>query len=370
MRAPMSPPPTHRAVSARRSVVAWLALCCVLVAAMVAVGGYTRLSGSGLSITEWAPVRGTLPPLTEAHWKEQFARYMESPEGRLVNSTLDLAGFQRIFLVEWGHRLLGRLVGFVAVVPLAWFLWRRSLDRRTARRGLLAAVLIGAQGAMGWLMVKSGLVDVPHVSTVRLGAHLLLAFAIFAVLAWELFDLVLPPATVVARRMVVSARAFLAVIVVTVASGAAMAGTHAGWAFSTFPTMNGRWMPDGVFEAGARAAIQDPLTAHFDHRAMALAVLIFAIALPLLARGEGRAVRRRVAIVLGAVALQITLGAATVMLRMPVWLAVVHQVWGLGLFASALGLVHGITSAQPSERLVTAEPPRAGVPGDARGLSG
>ncbi|MBI2394093.1 MAG: COX15/CtaA family protein [Deltaproteobacteria bacterium] len=350
-------------------MTAWLALCCVLVATMVAVGGYTRLSGSGLSITEWAPVRGTVPPLTEAQWKEQFARYLESPEGRLVNSSLDLAGFQRIFLVEWGHRFLGRLVGFVTVVPLAWFLWRRALDRRTARRGLLAAALVGAQGAMGWLMVKSGLVDVPHVSTVRLGAHLLLAFAIFAVLAWELFDLVLAPATVSARRLVFGARAFLAVIVVTVASGAAMAGTHAGWAFSTFPTMNGRFLPDGVFEGGPRAAIQDPLTAHFDHRAMALVVLIFAIALPYLARGEARAVQRRVALVLGAVALQITLGAATVMLRMPVWMAVVHQVWGLGLFATALGLVHGTVSAQPSERAMPSASPRQGV-ADVEGLSG
>jgi len=327
----MSLRPTHRAVTV------WLTTACVLVGVMVVVGGVTRLTGSGLSIVEWAPVRGTLPPLTHAAWEQQLALYLQSPEGRL--SQLDLPGFQQIFLVEWGHRLLGRLVGLTIILPLMAFLFTRSVPRRTARRGLVAAVLVAMQGAMGWLMVASGLVDVPHVSTVRLAGHLLLAFALFAVLAWELLDHLALPRVEAPARLVAASRAFIALVVVAVTSGAAMAGTRGGWLFATFPTMNGAWVPDGVFREGPRAAIHDPLTAHFDHRLLALLVALAAVALVVAARGESAPLRRWVTWIAVAVTAQITLGAATVMLHMPIAIAVTHQLGGLVVFATALGLV-------------------------------
>lgn len=343
----MSERPTHRAVTI------WLATACVLVAAMVVVGGITRLTGSGLSIVEWAPVRGTLPPLGHAAWEQQLAMYLQSPEGRL--SHLDLPGFQRIFLVEWGHRLLGRTVGLVIIAPLAWFLFTRCLPRRTARRGMLAAVLVAAQGAMGWLMVASGLVDVPHVSTVRLALHLLLAFALFSVLAWELLDHldrpVLSSDAIKGSGLSISARAFLALVVVTVTSGAAMAGTRGGWVFATFPTMNGAWLPPGAFAAGAGSVVHDPVTAHFDHRLMALLVALAALGLLVAARGQAPLIRRHAAGIFAVVAAQIALGAATVMLHMPIAIAVTHQLGGLVVFAAALALVRAARApaAQASE---------------------
>lgn len=353
MRARMSTRATHRAVTL------WLTTACVLIATMVVVGGVTRLTGSGLSIVEWAPVRGTLPPLTHEAWQHQLALYSQSPEGRLAQ--LDLPAFQRIFLVEWGHRLLGRLVGLTIVVPLALFLVSRSLPRRTARRGIAAAVLVGAQGAMGWLMVSSGLVDVPHVSTVRLAMHLLLAFTLFGLLAWELWDHLAWPQ--VESNLALPSRAFLALAVIAVTSGAAMAGTRGGWLFATFPKMNGAWLPEGSFAAGASALVNDPVTAHFAHRLMALLLALATIALAWAARNEAPVVRRRVAWIAAAVTVQITLGAATVMLHMPIAIAVTHQLGGLGVFATAVALVRAartqrVTSADYFSSLqMTSEPP-------------
>lgn len=330
--------------STHRAVTVWLSTACVLVAAMVVVGGYTRLSGSGLSIVEWAPVRGTLPPLSHAAWQEQLALYLQSPEGRI--SQLDLAGFQRIFLVEWGHRLLGRLVGLTIIVPLLVFVFSGSVARRTARRGLVAAVLVAAQGAMGWLMVASGLVDVPHVSTVRLSMHLLLAFALFAVLAWELLDHLGRPVVLAPARLVTASRGFLALVLVTVTTGAAMAGTRGGHLFATFPSMNGAWMPSGVFAEGPRAAVHDPLTAHFDHRLLALVLLLATIALVLGTLRAAPQVRRQVAWLALVVTAQISLGAATVMLHMPIAVAVTHQLGGLFVFATSLTLVRLMAARQ------------------------
>lgn len=316
---------THRAVTA------WLLTACTLVAAMVVVGGITRLTGSGLSIVEWAPVRGTLPPLSHAAWEQQLAMYAQSPEGRLAH--LDLPAFQRIFLVEWGHRLLGRLVGLTILVPLSVFLLTRALPRRTARRGIGAAVLVGAQGLMGWLMVASGLVDVPHVSSVRLAMHLLLAFALFGLLAWELFDHLEVP--VLEAPSPIPTRGYLALVVVTITSGAAMAGTRGGFLFATFPTMNGAWVPPGV----SLAVFRDPVSAHFAHRLMALLVTLAVLAMIAAVRKAGDRLQRYVAAIACAVAAQITLGAATVVFHMPIVLAVTHQVSALLVFGTALALV-------------------------------
>ena len=184
----------HSAI-ANRAVSRWLLLCAALVALMVAVGGYTRLSGSGLSITEWKPVHGVIPPLSEAQWEEEFAAYRASPQYEKINRGMSLLEFKEIFWPEYLHRLLGRAVGLVFFIPFIYFAWKRAFPARFGVRLLGIFALGGFQGLMGWWMVKSGLVDNPHVSHLRLAAHLALAFALFALLLWSALDIKPPTHT-------------------------------------------------------------------------------------------------------------------------------------------------------------------------------
>jgi cytochrome c oxidase assembly protein subunit 15 len=291
---------------------------------MVVAGGVTRLTGSGLSIVEWAPVTGVLPPLDDVAWAQALARYRASPEGTL-RSAISLSEFRSIFLVEWAHRMLARCTGVVLVLPWVVPRLRSALPRpKLALVGALAA----AQAVMGWAMVKSGLVDAPRPSPWRLMAHLLLAFAIFGVL----FHAALPKIEAGPRSF---AKALVGLVAVAVASGAAMAGTRAGWLFPTFPTMGGRWVPPGVFPDGPRSIGEDALTAHFDHRLLALAVLVATTMVWWRVEGPLRARSRRlVALVL----VQGALGAATVLLHVPLAAAALHQLGGLAVFAAAVSL--------------------------------
>ncbi len=323
-----------------RAIRTWLLALCALAVAMVVVGGVTRLSGAGLSITRWAPLSGALPPLDAAAWDDAFARYRASPEGRLVRPGLDLAGFQTLFWIEWAHRLLARGVGLALVAPRAWFAGRRAIDRRRGARLALVVTLAASQALSGWWMVASGLVDAPHVSPYRLAVHLLVGFLIFGVLLWTALDLGPDARVTVAPRTRRATRMLVALVLLVVVSGAAMAGTRAGWLYATFPTMNGAWIPDGVFERGPRSAFEHAVTAHFDHRLLAL-VLVTAVAwVAFVVRAEAPIVRRRAAMVIAAAALQIGLGAATVILHVPIAVAVAHQAGGLVVLATSLALAH------------------------------
>src|SRR6266511_548993 len=213
--------------SANRSVATWLFVCCALVLAMVVVGGVTRLTHSGLSITEWQPIVGTLPPVTDAQWSEVFEKYQATPEYRQVNRGMSLAAFKGIFWWEYFHRLLGRTIGIVFLVPLLWFIVRRSMPPGLAPMLVGIFVLGALQGAMGWYMVQSGLVDDPRVSHFRLTAHLGLAFVIFAAMFWTALSLLrVPPATVGTRAAPLRrfAYALTALIFVMVLSGGLVAG--------------------------------------------------------------------------------------------------------------------------------------------------
>ena len=232
---PASVPFPHGASDARgaanRGVAAWLFVCCALVFAMVVVGGVTRLTHSGLSITEWQPIVGTVPPLSDAQWQEAFAKYKLTPEYRQINTAMTLAGFKGIFWWEYAHRLLGRVIGLAFLIPLVWFVaWRRISSALAAK--LIGILALGAvQGALGWYMVQSGLVDDPRVSPFRLSAHLGLAFAILAAMLWTAMTLRRPqraaleaPAQRTTRRLAF----FLAALVfVMVLSGALVAGIRA-----------------------------------------------------------------------------------------------------------------------------------------------
>lgn len=327
----------------RRVVTLWLSLCCALCAAMVVVGGITRLTGSGLSIVEWAPLSGMIPPLSHDAWIDALARYRATPEGRLVNAGIDLARFQSLFLVEWGHRLLARVFGLTLVVPFVLLLMRRALDRALVRSVSLAIGLALVQALVGWLMVKSGLRDVPHVSPYRLALHLMLGFSIFGVLFDALLGHTGAEVVEVSPAVARASRSILAIIAITAASGAAMAGTRAGLLFATFPHMNGVFVPADVFAHGPRSVFEDPLTAHFDHRLLALIVTLAVLGFAVLVAQT--ALRRRALYLLGAVALQITLGALTVILHVPIAIAAAHQFGGLILFATAVAVARGCRAA-------------------------
>src|SRR5438034_6769879 len=238
--------PTSAPAAARdedRAVSLWLLACCALVFAMVVVGGVTRLTHSGLSIVEWQPIVGTLPPLDEAAWLEAFGKYKQAPEYRLVNPGMNLEGFKGIFWWEYVHRLLGRLIGAAFLLPLLWFALRGRIPRALAWKFAAIFALGALQGALGWYMVQSGLVDNPRVSQFRLAAHLGIAFLIYAAMLWIAFDSLFPRAGPVSGRLRRFAFALAALIFVMVLSGGLLAGIRAGLAYHTFPLLNGRVLP-------------------------------------------------------------------------------------------------------------------------------
>jgi len=338
---------------ANRHVAVWLLICCALVFAIVVVGGVTRLTHSGLSITEWQPIVGTLPPVSDADWDRTFSKYRLTPEYEQVNKGMTLPEFQRIFWWEYLHRLLGRLVGFVFLVPFLWFLARREIPTGYGARLALIFALGAAQGALGWYMVKSGLVDDPRVSQFRLTAHLGLAFLIFAAMFWTALSLLSPrhadPAGIATG--IASARFWTAAVAllvfVQVLSGGMVAGIRAGLAYNTFPLMNGMLVPPEILTLDPpwKNFFYNMATVQFDHRLLAW---ILAFAVPLLwwkfARAQRlpRAVRSGAHLLLAMLAVQVTLGILTLVHGVPVPLAALHQAGALLLFAAALNLAHAV----------------------------
>lgn len=336
-------------VNGREKIVAsWLLVCCALVFALVVLGGVTRLTRSGLSIVEWQPVTGIVPPLTEQQWEEAFAAYRATPEYRLVNRGMSLAEFQRIYWIEYFHRLLARLVGLAFLLPLAYFLARRWVDARLALR-LAGIFALGAlQGALGWYMVASGLVDEPRVSHFRLTAHLGLAFLIYGAMLWVALGLLAPHpaaggASAGLRRLAWTVTALVGAMVVT---GGFVAGTRAGYAYNTFPLMNGQLVPPELFalEPWYENFFSNLATVQFNHRLFAWAL---ALAVPVLwvraVRGAAPPrVRALAHALLFAFAAQVALGISTLLLAVPVALGAAHQAGALVVFTVSLALAHAL----------------------------
>ena len=323
----------------------WLLLVAVLVFAIVVVGGITRLTESGLSITEWNLVSGTLPPLNQTDWAAEFARYQATPEYREINGPagMDLAAFQHIYFWEWIHRLLGRLVGLAMFIPLLWFAARRALPPGYAWRLVALLLLVGFQGALGWYMVQSGLVNRTDVSHFRLSAHLLTALFLLAGLVWTALDLrqlARSGENRPARLTAVGIAASL-LLLVQLLLGAWVAGLDAGQVASTWPLMNDRFVPDGIDTSrGAMFAFaHDPYLIHFLHRWWAWVVVIGMV---VLAR-RVRPLDRRASIAIhSALGTQILLGIATVMSGVDLTLAVLHQAVGALLVAATAWGAHVI----------------------------
>lgn len=335
----------------RRHVAIWLFVCCALIFLMIVVGGVTRLTHSGLSIVEWQPIVGALPPLSEADWTEVFRKYQATPEFIKVNHDMDLEAFKHIFWWEYGHRLLGRAIGFAFLLPLLYFALRGWIGRALIPR-LFGLFALGAmQGGMGWYMVKSGLVDDPRVSQYRLAAHLGIAFAIYGFMFWTALDMVRSPRSgfeAPPRRDLARASAVLCgAVFVMVMSGAIVAGIHAGLFYNTFPLMNGALVPPEILslEPWYLNPFNNMATVQFDHRAIAWGL---AIAVPWLAirvlRSRDTEPRVRLAAILAVVAVvvQITLGIATLLLVVPVPVAAAHQAGAVLLFSAVLNLAHAL----------------------------
>ncbi len=332
----------------RRTIAIWLFCLCALVFGMVVLGGVTRLTHSGLSMVEWKPIMGILPPLNEAEWNEAFYKYQQFPEYQQINTEMDLAGFQSIFWFEYLHRLLGRSIGLAFFLPFIWFLVRRRIPPGLTPKLLVMFVFGGLQGLMGWYMVKSGLVDRPDVSAYRLTAHLGLAFLIYAYMFWVALGLLaprVPRSTTLpwpgCRKVAIR---LMHAVFYTALAGGLVAGTDAGFAYNTFPLMGGQWFPDGAFvlEPVYRNFFENIALVQFNHRLLALGTF-FATAvfwLWMLPRDCPFAIRLSMHCLMAALLLQVSLGVSTLLMNVPVPLAAAHQAGALVALNAALWFAH------------------------------
>ena len=331
----------HRQTTALPYVRAWLVAMAALVFCMVIVGGATRLTDSGLSITEWQPLLGAIPPMTEAHWLEALEKYRQIPEYQLINKGMSLEEFKFIYWWEWAHRFLGRVIGLAFFLPFAYFAVTGALTVKTAIRCGVLFVLGGLQGALGWYMVASGLVDRVDVSQYRLAAHLTLATVIFGAILWVLFGLAQ------SRRSPSGGREWMALllvglIILQVAAGGFVAGIDAGFGFNTWPLMEGALVPPGlmVAEPWWRNMFENALTVQFNHRVLAYVITLVALAYAYVVRS------RTSLILLAAIALQVVLGIWTLLWAVPLWLGLAHQGGALLVLTAALWNLHSVLASE------------------------
>lgn len=333
----------------------WLLVVAIFIAVMVVVGGLTRLTDSGLSITEWQLIKGTLPPMSEEAWQVAFAKYREIPEYRLVNDGMILGEFKAIYWWEWGHRFLGRFIGVVFFVPFVFFWIKRAFSRQLAKRLIVIFILGGLQGALGWYMVKSGLVDRIDVSQYRLAAHLGLAVLLFGCVFWTLLRLksyrTKATDTMATNRAPTTLALSIVVLVFAqILLGALVAGIHAGRLYNTWPLMAGRWLPEGLLAEKPLIInfFENLLTVQFDHRIGAYVIVLCVLyqAFRVFKAGADRANKRSAALLFMAMLLQVALGIWTLLAVVPINLAIAHQLGALGLFAAALYHVHTLKRPQ------------------------
>ena len=351
MQIALSNPPAIRPLALAR----WLWAVAALVVAMVVVGGITRLTESGLSITEWQPVSGALPPLTEAQWQTQFAAYQQIPQYTELNGPagMTLAAYKHIFFWEWFHRLLGRLVGLAYALPLAWYWLRGAIPKEFHRRLLLVLALGGLQGLVGWWMVSSGLTHDVKVSHLRLATHLLLALATLALLVWTALDLQELARAASRAHMTMLGAAALGVLALQLVYGAMLAGLRAGpiagagwFNWQAWPLMQGSFVPVGIgwSQGPVHALMYDPYLVHFLHRWWAWVVVGVLVVLARRLRELNRRASMAIHSLFGT---QVLLGIATVMSGVTLWLAALHQLAGAMLLVTTTWCVHLLGRQRP-----------------------
>ena len=335
---------------ARRAIRVWLMVLFVMVLAMIALGGATRLTGSGLSITEWAPVTGTMPPLSDAEWQAEFEAYKKIPQYVEVNPDMDLAGFKQIYWWEWAHRLLGRLIGLVWAAGFLFFLATRWMPVGWTPRLLGLGALGGLQGAIGWWMVSSGLAPgMTRVASYRLATHLGLAFVIMGLIVWYVLLLGRSEAELLRARRAGEAKLFsmstglMHLAFVQILIGALVAGIDAGRTYTGWPTMGGEWIPSLIWDPalGWRNLFENPALVQFVHRMVGYLLAGFAVVVWLRARRSPHPVTRGAfAVMLVAVAVQVGLGIMNVIHASPLALALAHQLGAVALFSLIIRARH------------------------------
>jgi cytochrome c oxidase assembly protein subunit 15 len=347
--------------SHHRAVRWWLVSIAALIAIMVLVGGATRLTESGLSIVEWKPVTGTLPPLSQEQWREAFEAYKTIPQYRELNAGMSLAEFKTIFWWEWSHRLLGRAIGVAYLLPFLWFLWRGALSAELRRRLWLIFGLGALQGGVGWWMVASGLSQRVEVSQYRLATHLVLALLIFAAVVWTLRRLADRPRLAASSRLKITSVVLVVVTFVQLYLGALVAGLRAGRVYNTWPDIDGALIPSAArlfFEAPWwRNLFDNALTVQFEHRMTAYLLFTIALlhALDAVRSRAGAAAVNGALWLAAVIALQASLGILTLLNQVPTFLALAHQAVAIAVLTLAIFQVDRLAprrSEQPQQKLV------------------
>lgn len=322
----------------------WLFALCGLIFGMILVGGATRLTDSGLSITEWQLVVGFIPPLSEADWQEAFQLYKQIPEYQIINKGMSLDGFKAIYWWEWGHRFLGRMIGFAFLLPFLYFLFRQQLSRNLMPKLVLMFILGGLQGALGWYMVQSGLVERTDVSQYRLAAHLCAAVLIFGYIFWIALRLgkTQEPSAKQASEGRLTASLLVAAIFLQIALGAFVAGLDAGQGYNTWPDMDGALIPDGlaVMSPWYLNLFENALTVQFNHRMFAYAIVLLALlhATLFVKAPNNLKIKMTGGILLMAIWAQAALGIMTLLAKVPISLGLAHQ--GMAIIVFAISLKH------------------------------
>ncbi len=341
--------------SSNKKIIFWLYSGCILVFAMVVIGGITRLTGSGLSITEWKVITGTLPPLNETDWQLEFAQYQLSPQFQKINSDFNIEDFKQIYFWEYFHRLIGRMIGIVFIIPFLYFYFKKQIDKKLLPK-LIIIFLLGAwQGFLGWYMVKSGLQNNPFVSHYRLAIHLVNAFLTFGYIFWVVQDLNYPSPknkTINKNILLLSITAFV-LLIIQITYGAFVAGLHAGHIFNSWPKMGDDWIASSVtssFESdGITSLFNSMATVQFIHRTLALIVFCLVFGIWLMRKKlswklnfqQISSINMTMAIML----IQVLLGIFTLLFNVPVWLGVLHQAGAFMIFAAMIFQIHRIAKS-------------------------
>ncbi len=330
-----------------RQLALWLLLCAAVIFGMIILGGVTRLTHSGLSMVEWRPLMGIIPPLSEQAWLEVFEKYKQFPEYQKINRGMSLDAFKSIFMYEYLHRVLGRLIGVLFLLPFLYFHFRKRIRADLTPKLVLLFFLGGLQGLLGWYMVKSGLVDNPRVSQYRLTAHLGLAVIVYGYMLWLAFDLLFTAASPNNSAPARSRRSLILVVLVflMILSGGLVAGTRAGLAYPTWPLMGDSFVPPGLYMMTPAwlSAFEDVTTIQFNHRMFAygLTVILVLVAWRVLrSSAAGTSVKRAATLMVLVLGLQVGLGITTLLLHVPVPLAAAHQGGAVLLFTATLYFAH------------------------------
>lgn len=346
--------------SSERAVNTWLLTVSVLIVLMVLLGGYVRLTRSGLSIVEWKPISGVVPPIGESAWQAEFAKYQQTPEYQKVNTHFSLEEYKRIFYVEYIHRLIARIAGLIVVLPLFYFLWKQWIPWRKSGIYWLIAALFGFQGFLGWYMVSSGLENRPAVSHFRLTIHLLTALALLALTLWVALNRMVGERDWRHRGELGRGGSFgwtwamLGLLILQIAYGGLVAGLKAGHVSNTWPLMFGYWIPPGllsVVQPWWRNLFETMTTVHYVHRWLAFLVLFAAIWVWVRLRQAepGSVGEKAILLMLGLSTLQIVLGVSVIWFSVPIWLALWHQGNALLMVVNAIYLIHHLSAPKAGE---------------------